>query len=112
MNRSLLAGAALALGSAAAILVPATNANALQSFTVSVTCENGMAFDATVVSIGSFKEDVTAGNFQVKYAAFQGVVIRDSLNGVSNNQDLVTCHYTGPGTGHYYTLVGFFTPSS
>src|SRR5690349_19132621 len=108
MNRAKLVGSAVALaGAAAVVLVPATSAYALKDKNVAeVTCENGVTFTATIISEGSFQEDITGGNYQLKYAAFDDpirghVVIRDSLAGVSNNQTLVTCNYTGPNTGHY-----------
>jgi hypothetical protein len=119
MNRATLVGSAVALAGAAAVaLVPATSAYALKDKQiVTVTCENGTTFTATIVSVGSFQEDISGGNYQLKYAAFDDpirghVVIRDDLQGVDNNQTLVTCNYTGPNTGHYYTIIGFFSPPS
>ena len=119
MNRSTLVGSAVALvGAAAVALVPATSAYALKDKNeVTVTCQDGTVFTALVISEGAFGEDITNGNYQLKYAAFDDpvrghVVIRDSLAGVSNNQTLVTCNYTGPNTGHFYTIIGFFSPSS
>ena len=95
------AGSALALAAAPAAGVDKP--------TATLTCEGGLTFTAAIVSLGTFHEGVAAGTFQLKYLAFGDTVVRDT-RGVENNQDLVTCTYTGPVSGNEYVVKGFFTP--
>jgi hypothetical protein len=105
---SLVAGCAAA--TALVGLVPAS-ASAAAKPTAIVTCDGGVSFEAAIVSLGTFHEAITAGNFQLKYLAFGDPVVRDTT-GVTNNHDLLTCHYTGPESGNQYIVKGFFTPAS
>jgi hypothetical protein len=105
---SLVAGCAAA--TALVGLLPAS-ASAAAKPTALVTCDGGVTFEASIVSLGTFHEAITAGNFQLKYLAFGDTVVRDTT-GVTNNHDLLTCHYTGPESGNQYIVKGFFTPAS
>jgi hypothetical protein len=112
MTRSMLARTAVALaGCAAAVVAPVTSASAADKPTATLTCEGGLTFEAEIVSLGTFHEGITAGNFQLKYLAFGDTVVRDTT-GVTNNHDLLTCTYTGPTSGNHYVVMGFFTPAS
>jgi hypothetical protein len=103
-------GAALAAGSVV-LLVPAGAAAAAEKPTAVLTCDGGLQFTASIVSLGTFHEGISLGNFQLKYLAFGDTVVRDTT-GVTNNHDLVTCTYTGPTSGNHYIVKGFFTPAS
>jgi hypothetical protein len=111
MNRSLLSLAGAALTGCALLALPGGTAVAADKPTATLTCEGGLTFEATIVSLGTFHEGISAGNFQLKYLAFGDTVVRDTT-GVTNNHDLVTCTYTGPTSGNSYVVKGFFTPAS
>src|SRR4051794_13203755 len=98
--------AGVALVAAPVVALWPAGASAAAKPTATVTCDGGVSFEAAIVSLGTFHEAVSAGNFQVKYLAFGDTVVRD-VTGVGNNHDLLTCSYVGPQSGNHYTLKGF-----
>jgi hypothetical protein len=111
VNGSLLRHSGVALAAGSVVLLTASGATAAEKPTAVLTCDGGLQFEASIVSLGTFHEGITLGNFQLKYLAFGDTVVRDTT-GVTNNHDLVTCTYIGPSSGNHYIVKGFFTPAS
>ena len=110
MNGSLLRRSGVAVAAGSMVLLAAGTATAADKPTAVLTCDGGLTFEATIISLGTFHEGISLGNFQLKYLAFGDTVVRDTT-GVTNNHDLVTCTYVGPSSGNHYVVKGFFTPA-
>jgi hypothetical protein len=111
VNGSLLRRFGVALAAGSTVLLTSGVAVAADKPTAVLTCDGGLQFEAAIVSLGTFHESISLGNFQLKYLAFGDTVVRDTT-GVTNNHDLLTCTYVGPSSGNHYVVKGFFTPAS